>query len=76
MLLLNITSDRTVVPLKMMYPKGHNIACAKDTSESNHEENQKLYRQGKTKRIQHHQTSFTTNAKGTSLGRGGKSGHN
>ena len=38
MLLLNITSDRTVVPLKMMYPKGHNIACAKDTSESNHEE--------------------------------------
>ena len=26
-------------------------------------------RQAKVKRIQHHQTSFTTNAKGTSLGR-------
>ena len=31
--------------------------------------NQKLSRQAKVKRIQHHQTSFTTNAKGTSLGR-------
>ena len=30
--------------------------------------NQKLSRQAKVKRIQHHQTSFTTNAKGTSLG--------
>ena len=30
--------------------------------------NQKLYRQAKAKRIQHHQTSFTANAKGTSLG--------
>ena len=29
--------------------------------------NQKLYRQAKAKRIQHHQTSFATNAKGTSL---------
>ena len=29
--------------------------------------NQKLSRQAKVKRIQHHQTSFTTNAKGTSL---------
>ena len=28
-----------------------------------------LYRQTKAKRIQHHQTSFTKNAKGTSLGR-------
>ena len=27
----------------------------------------KLYRQAKDKRIQHHQTSFTTNAKGNSL---------
>ena len=27
--------------------------------------NQKLFRQAKAKRIQHHQTSFTTNAKGT-----------
>ena len=29
----------------------------------------KFFRQAKVKRIQHHQTSFTTNAKGTSLGR-------
>ena len=29
----------------------------------------KLYRQAKAKRIQHHQTSFTAKAKGTSLGR-------
>ena len=33
--------------------------------------NQKLYRQAESKRIQHHQTSLTTNAKGTSLGGGG-----
>ena len=31
--------------------------------------NQKLSRQAKVNRIQYHQTSFTTNAKGTSLGR-------
>ena len=31
--------------------------------------NQKLSRQAKVKRIQHHQTSYTTNAKGTPLGR-------
>ena len=31
--------------------------------------NQKLYRKAKAKRVQHHQTSFTTNAKGTSPGR-------
>ena len=30
--------------------------------------NQKLYRQAKAKRMQHHQTTFTTNAKGTYLG--------
>ena len=30
-------------------------------------ENQKLYKQAKAKRIQHHQTSFATNAKETSL---------
>ena len=29
--------------------------------------NQKLYRQAKAKRIQHHQTSLKTNPKGTSL---------
>lgn len=29
----------------------------------------KFYRQAKVKRIQHHQTSLTANAKGTSLGR-------
>ena len=31
--------------------------------------NKNLYRQAKAKQIQHQQTSFTTNAKGTSLGR-------
>ena len=31
--------------------------------------NQKFFREAKAQRIQHHQTSFTTNAKGTSLGR-------
>ena len=31
--------------------------------------NQKLFREAKVKRIQHHQTSFTTNAKGNSLSR-------
>ena len=30
--------------------------------------NQKLYKQAKAKRIQHHQTSFTTITKGNSLG--------
>ena len=32
------------------------------------EKKQKLYRQAKAKGIQHHQTSFTTNAKRVSLG--------
>ena len=31
--------------------------------------NQKFYRQAKAERIQHHQTSLTTNANGTSLHR-------
>ena len=31
--------------------------------------NQKLSRQAKVKRIEHHKTSFITNAKGTSLGK-------
>ena len=31
-------------------------------------EKSKFHRQAKSKRIQHHQTSFTTNAKGISLG--------
>ena len=31
--------------------------------------NQKLSRQAKVQRIQHHQTNFTINAKGTSVGR-------
>ena len=35
--------------------------------------NQKISRQAKVKRIQHHQSSFTTNTKGTSLGRTHKS---
>ena len=35
----------------------------------NRSQHQKLYRQAKAKRVQHHQVSFTTNAKETSLGR-------
>ena len=31
-------------------------------------EKSKVYRQANAKRIQHHQTSFTTNAEGTPLG--------
>ena len=31
--------------------------------------NQKLYREAKDQRIQHHQTNFRTNAKGTSIGK-------
>ena len=37
-------------------------------------ENQKLYRQAKAERIQHHQTSSPTNAKGYSLDRKHKKG--
>ena len=36
--------------------------------------NQKLYRQAKAERIQHHQTSSPTNAKGSSLERKHKKG--
>ena len=36
-------------------------------SHSDSMEKSKLYRQAKAKRVQHHQTSSTTNAKGTSL---------
>ena len=39
--------------------------------------NQKLYREAKDQRIQHHQTNFRTNAKGTSIGKKEKKrGHN
>ena len=38
-------------------------------SHSDLTEKSKVYRQAKVKRIQHNQTSFTTNAKGTSPGR-------
>ena len=38
-------------------------------SHSNMKENQKLYRQAKAERIQHHQTSSSTNVKGSSLDR-------
>ena len=44
------------------------------SSHSDLRENQKLYRQVKVNRIQHHETSFTTNAKETSLD--GKKGPN
>ena len=39
------------------------------SSHSEFTTNQKFYKQAKAKRIQYHQTGFTTNAKGISLGR-------
>ena len=47
--------------------KGKNVQPSKDLIQIRGR-NQKLYRQAKAKRIQHHQTSSTTNAKETSLG--------
>ena len=52
--------------------KGKNVQKDYSTQKGSHSdstENLKLYRQAKAKRIQHHQTSFTANAKGNSLGR-------
>ena len=49
---------------KNLQPKLH---FSKDLIQ-NRWRNQKLYRQAKAKRIQHHQTSSTANAKGTFLG--------
>ena len=49
-------------------PTTNNTLPSKDLIEI-WQRNQKLYRQAKIKWIQHHQTSFTTNAKGTSLDR-------
>ena len=52
--------------------KGRNYKQEYSTQQDSHSdltENQKLYRQAKVKRIQYHQTSFTANAKGISLGR-------
>ena len=46
---------------RLLYPARISFRCVKQRR------NKKLYRQAKAKRIQHHQTSSTTNAKGTSL---------
>ena len=46
---------------RLLYPARISFRCV------NQRRNKKLYRQAKAKRIQHHQTSSTTNAKGTSL---------
>ena len=54
--------------LKVMKENNHSPDyCTQQGSHSNMKENQKLYRQAKTERIQHHQTSSPTNAKGSSL---------
>ena len=55
----------------MMKGKNKNTLPSKDLIQIQCR-NQKLYRKAKAKRIQHCQTSFTTNAKGTSLGEKGK----
>ena len=47
----------------------HTTNTTQQGSHSDSMEKLKFYRQGKAKRIQHHQTNFTANAKGTSLGR-------
>ena len=43
--------------------------CTQQGSHSNMKEKSKLYRQAKAERTQHHQTSSSTNAKGSSLDR-------
>ena len=48
--------------------------CTQQGSHSNMKENQKLYRQAKAERIQHHETSSPTNAKGYSLDKNHKKG--
>jgi len=57
--------------LKWWKEKTYNQAYStqQDSPSDLMERNQKLSRQAKVNRIQHHQTSFTINAKGTSLGR-------
>ena len=53
----------------MIYLKGK---ATKNTQQGSHQiwcRNQKFYRQAKAKKIQHYQSSFKTNAKGTSLRR-------
>ena len=50
--------------------KTYNQDCTtQQVSHSDLTKKSKVYRQAKAKRIQHYQMSFTTNAKGTSLGR-------
>ena len=49
--------------------KLHQDFSKKQGSHSGSKEKKNLYRQEKAKRIQNHQTSFTTNDKGISLGR-------
>ena len=56
--IFKVMKEKNLQP-RLLYP-------AKDLIEIR-QRNQKLYRQAKATRIQHHQTSFTTNAKGTSL---------
>ena len=48
--------------------KGKNLQPTQQGSPGDLTRNRKLYRQAEAKRIQHHQTSFARNTKGTSLG--------
>ena len=55
--ILKVMKGKNLQP-RLLYPAG---------SHSDSMEKSKLYRQGKAKRIQHHQNSYTKNVKGTSL---------
>ena len=55
--------------------KGRTYSQEKSTQQDSYSdlmEKSKAFRQAEVKRIQHHQTSFTTNAKGTYLGKNHK----
>ena len=56
--IFNVMKGKKLQP-RLLYPNKDLIQIRR--------RNQKLYRQAKAKRIQHHQTSSTTNAQGTSL---------
>ena len=55
--LFNVMEEKNLQP-KILYPERLSLRL-----------NREIKRQVKVKRMQHHQTSFTTNAKGTSLNR-------
>ena len=57
--ILKVIKEKNLQP-RLLYPARISFVFNREVK--------KLFRQAKAKRIQHHQTSFTTNAKETSLG--------